>query len=41
VAGKATEIIYENIKILLFEDGEYKGPIFENYTIGKILRAFM
>jgi hypothetical protein len=40
-AGKATEIFCENMKVLLFEDEEYKGPIFENYHIGKNLRAFM
>jgi hypothetical protein len=31
----------ENMKMLLFEDEEYKGPIFENYNIDKNLRAFM
>jgi hypothetical protein len=40
-AGKATEIFCGNMKVLLFEDEEYKGPIFENYNIGKNLRAFM
>jgi hypothetical protein len=34
--GKANEIFCENIKILLFEDEEYKGPIPGNYNIGKI-----
>jgi hypothetical protein len=34
-AEKATEMFYENMKVLLFEDEEYKGPIFENYNIGK------
>jgi hypothetical protein len=38
-AGKATEIFCGNMKVLLFEDDEYKGPIFGNYNIGKILRA--
>jgi hypothetical protein len=38
---KATEIFYENMKVLLFEDKEYKKSIFENYDIGKNLRAFM
>jgi hypothetical protein len=28
------------MKMLLFEDEEYKEPIFGNYNIGKILRAF-
>jgi hypothetical protein len=32
---------YENMKVSLFEDKEYKEPIFENYNIGKNLRAFM
>jgi hypothetical protein len=39
-AGKVTEIFYENMKVLLLEDGEYKGPIFGNYNIDKKLRAF-
>jgi hypothetical protein len=39
--GKTTEIFCENMKVLLFEHEEYKGPIFGNYNIGKILRAFM
>jgi hypothetical protein len=38
---KATEIFYGNIKVLLFKDEEYKGPIFKNHNIGKNLRAFM
>jgi hypothetical protein len=38
---KATKMFYRNTKVLLFEDGEYKGPIFENYNIRKKLRAFM
>jgi hypothetical protein len=29
-----------NMKELLFEDEEYKGPIFGNYNIGKKLRVF-
>jgi hypothetical protein len=29
------------MKLLLFEDEDYKEPIFGNYNIGKILRAFM
>jgi hypothetical protein len=40
-AEKATEIFCGNMKVLLFEDEEYKGPIFGNYNIGKIFRAFM
>jgi hypothetical protein len=28
--GKATEIFCENMKVLLFEDEEYKEPIFGN-----------
>jgi hypothetical protein len=39
--GKATKIFYGNVKVLLFEDEEYKEPIFGNYNIGKLLRAFM
>jgi hypothetical protein len=39
--GKAIEIFYENIKVVLLEDEEYKGQIFRNYNIGKNLRAFM
>jgi hypothetical protein len=39
--GKTTEIFCENMKVLLFEDEEYKGPIFGNDNIGKILRPFM
>jgi hypothetical protein len=38
---KITKMFYKNIKVLLFEDEEYKGPIFENYHIGKFFRAFM
>jgi hypothetical protein len=30
VAGKSTEMFCGNMKMLLFEDKEYKGPIFEN-----------
>jgi hypothetical protein len=33
--GKAAEIFYGNIKVLLFKDEEYEGPIFGNYNIGK------
>jgi hypothetical protein len=33
--GKTTEMFCVNMKILLFEDEEYKGPIFENCNIGK------
>jgi hypothetical protein len=33
--GKATGMFYGNIKVLLFEDEEYKGPIFENCNIDK------
>jgi hypothetical protein len=40
-AGKSTEIFCRNIKVLLFEDEEYKGPIFENYNIGKILSLYV
>jgi hypothetical protein len=29
------------MKVLFFEDEEYKGPIFGNYNIGKKLRAFI
>jgi hypothetical protein len=38
---KVTEMFCENIKVLLFENEEYKGPIFGNYNIGKFLRTFM
>jgi hypothetical protein len=38
---KATEIFCGNMKVLLFEDEEDKGPIFGNYNIVKNLRAFM
>jgi hypothetical protein len=40
-AGKATEMLCGNRKVLLFADEEYKGPIFGNYNNGKNLRAFM
>jgi hypothetical protein len=40
-ARKATEMFCRNMKVLLFEDEEYKGPIFKNYNIVKNLRAFM
>jgi hypothetical protein len=40
-AGKATEMFCGNMKVLLFEDEEYKGLIFRNYNIDKNLRAFM
>jgi hypothetical protein len=39
--GKAIEIFCGNIKLLLFEDEDYKGSIFENYNIDKNLRIFM
>jgi hypothetical protein len=39
--GEAIEIFYRNMKVLLFEDEEYKGLIFKNYNIGKNLRAFI
>jgi hypothetical protein len=38
--GKANEMFWENMKLLLFEDEKYKGPIFKNYNIDKNLRAF-
>jgi hypothetical protein len=28
--GKSTEIFCGNMKVLLFEDEEYKGPVFGN-----------
>jgi hypothetical protein len=34
-AGKTTEMFCGNMKVLLFEDEGYKGPIFRNYNIGK------
>jgi hypothetical protein len=39
--GKESEMFYRNIKILLFEDEEYKISIFINYIIGKNLRVFI
>jgi hypothetical protein len=36
-AGKTTEMFCGKMEVLLFEDEEYKGPIFRNYNIGKIL----
>jgi hypothetical protein len=39
--GKATEMFYGNMKVLLFKDEEYKEPIFGYYNIGKKLRAFI
>jgi hypothetical protein len=36
MAEKATEMFCGNMKVLLFEDEEYKGPIFVNYNIDKI-----
>jgi hypothetical protein len=39
--GKAIEIFCGNIKLLLFEDEDYKGSIFKNYNIDKNLRIFM
>jgi hypothetical protein len=41
VAGKTTEIFCGNMKVLMFEDEEYKGSIFGKYNIDKNLRAFM
>jgi hypothetical protein len=41
VVGKTIEIFCRNMKVLLFEDEEYKGPIFVNYNIDKKLRAYM
>jgi hypothetical protein len=41
MAGQATGIFCGNMKILLFEDEEYKGSIFGNYNIDINLRAFM
>jgi hypothetical protein len=40
-AGKVTKIFCGNMKALLFEDEEYKEPIFENYNTDKKLRVFM
>jgi hypothetical protein len=40
-AEKATEMFCGNMKVLLFEHEEYKGPIFGYYNIVKKLRAFM
>jgi hypothetical protein len=40
-AEKATKMFCGNMKVLLFENEEYKLPIFENYNIDKNLRAFM
>jgi hypothetical protein len=33
--GKTTEMLCENMKVLLFKDEEYKETIFRNYNIGK------
>jgi hypothetical protein len=33
--GKTTKIFGGNMIVLLFEDAEYKGPIFGNYNFGK------
>jgi hypothetical protein len=33
--GKASKMFCGNMKVLLFEDEEYKGSIFGNYNIGK------
>jgi hypothetical protein len=38
---KVSEIFCENMKVILFEDEEYKGQIFENYNTSKNLRVFM
>jgi hypothetical protein len=38
---KANEIFCGKMKVLLFEDEEYKGSIFGNYNISKNLRAFI
>jgi predicted GIY-YIG superfamily endonuclease len=38
---KQLKYFVETWKMLLFEDGEYKWPIFRNCSIDKILRAFM
>jgi hypothetical protein len=32
---KATEMFSGKMKVLLFEDEEYKGPLFGNYNIDK------
>jgi hypothetical protein len=40
-AEKSTEMLCGNMKMLLFEDEEYKKPIFRNYNIDKKLRVFM
>jgi hypothetical protein len=39
--GQETEMFCGNMKILLFKNEEYKGPIFRNYNIDKNLRDFM
>jgi hypothetical protein len=39
--GKSTETFCRNIKVLLFEDEEYKELIFKNYNIDKNLRVFI
>jgi hypothetical protein len=36
-AEKTTEMLCGKMKVLLFEDEEYKRPIFRNYNIGKNL----
>jgi hypothetical protein len=35
VAGKATEIFCENMKVLLLKNKKYKWSIFKNYNIDK------
>jgi hypothetical protein len=39
--GKATKMFYENMKVLLFKDEEYKWSVFKNNNIDKNLRVFM
>jgi hypothetical protein len=39
--GTAAKMFCGNMKVLLFEDEEYKGPIFGNYSISKNLRVFI
>jgi hypothetical protein len=40
-AGKITKIFCGNMKVLLFKDDEYNGPIFGNYNIDKNSSAFI
>jgi hypothetical protein len=40
-ARKATEIFCRNMKVLLFDDEEYKGLVFGNYNIDNNLSVYV